>query len=99
MASEAKLAKKATEFAKLGLKVNQETPIDRNIEHLISFMGGSSMKYATSTELDQMGYDIKAFESNISIPGTNRHQIKVGAFMLEWVMQENNLLTFKVTRI
>lgn len=98
MASEAKLAEKATELAKLGLKVNPETPIDRNIEHLKSFMGSSSMKYATSTELDQMGYDITAFESKISIQGTNRHQIKVGAFMLEWVKQENNLLTFKITR-
>ena len=98
MASEAKLPEKATELAKLGLKVNPETPIDRNIEHLKSLMGSTSMKYVTSTELDQMGFDIMAFESKISIPDRNRYQIKVGDFTLEWFKQENNLLTFKITR-
>ena len=99
MTSEAKLAEKASELAKLGMKVNPETPLDKNIEHLKGFMGNNSMKYVTNVELDQMGYDITAFESKIHIVGTNRYQIKVGVFVLEWIKQENNLLTFKINRI
>jgi hypothetical protein len=99
MASEAKLAEKASELAKLGMKVNPETPIDRNIGHLKAYMGNSSMKYITNLELDQMGYDITAFESKIHIVNTNRYQTKIGDFVFEWIKHENNLLTFKITRI
>ena len=98
MASEAKLAEKATELAKLGLKVNPERPaeINRNSIHVI--MGGEIQKLVNSQVLDQIGFDINHFDMRTPIPGTNNYLVHIGEYTLEWIGQEGTLLTFKITK-
>jgi hypothetical protein len=99
MVSESKLVERIRDYANLSIYLNAESPIEKNKQHLKALMGNRSIMYVTDVEFEQIGYNIDLFESKISIDGTNRHKIKIGNYLIEWMSEENNLQTFKIIKI
>jgi hypothetical protein len=98
LVSEKKLADKVTELSKTGMIVYPDSQINKNIEILKTIMGNCIVRHVTCIELDQLGFEISVYESRISSFGSHKCQIKIGDFILEWINQENNVLTFKISR-
>jgi hypothetical protein len=98
MLNEKRLAERVTELAKAGMKVYQDTALDRNKKALSEIMGSEWQKTVDSTLLDSVGYDITHFDFKSPINGTNKFLIHVGDYTLEWVGQEGTVLTFKITK-
>ena len=98
MLNEKRLAERVTELAKAGMKVYQDTQLDKNKEALSKIMGSDWQKTVDSTLLDNVGYEITHFDSKMPINGTNKFLIHVGNFTLEWIGQEGTVLTFKITK-
>ena len=98
MMSEKRLAERVTELARAGMKVYQDTALDRNKKVLSEIMGSDWQKTLDSSLLDNAGYEITHFDSKTPINGTNKFLIHVGDFTLEWIGQEGTVLTFKITK-
>jgi hypothetical protein len=96
--NEKRLAERVTELAKAGMKVYQDTALDRNRRVLSEIMGSEWQKTVDSTLLDSMSYEITHFDTKTAINGTNKFLIHVGDYTLEWVGQEGTVLTFKITK-
>jgi len=98
MLNEKRLAERVTELAKAGMKVYQDTALDKNKQALSEIMGSEWQKTVDSTLLDNIGYEITHFDSKAPINGTNKFLIHVGDYTLEWIGQEGTVLTFKITK-
>lgn len=98
MLNEKRLAERVTELAKAGMKVYQDTALDRNKQALFQIMGSDWQKTVDSTLLDNAGYEVTHFDSKTPIIGTNKFLIHIGNYTLEWIGQEGTVLTFKITK-
>jgi hypothetical protein len=98
MLNEKRLAEQVKELAKTGMKVCQETQLEKNKQALLIIMGSNGQKMVDSNLLDGVGFDITHFDSKIAVYGTNKFLIHVGDYTLEWVGQEGAVLTFKITK-
>jgi len=87
LVSEKKLADKVSELARAGMKVNDDSPIEKNKQALKIIMGADWEKTIDSRVLDNAGYDISQFDSRSAINGTNSFLIHVGDYTLEWIGQ------------
>ena len=96
LVNEKRLADQVTELAKSGMKVNAETPVEKNKQALKMIMGTDWEKTVDSNLLDSVGYDITQFDSKSEINGTNGFLIHIGNYTLEWIGQNESLLTFKI---
>ncbi len=98
MLNEKRLAEHAEKLAKAGMQVYADDQLEKNKKALSEIMGSDRQKTVDSTRLDNIGYDISHFDSKTPISGTNKFLIHVGDYILEWIKQEGNILTFKITK-
>ena len=98
MLSEKRLADRVTELAKTGMKVNQNTALDKNKQGFEIMMGSDGQKIVNSSLLDNFDFDINYFDYRTPINGTNKFLIHIGEFTLEWIGEDGTNLIFKITR-
>ena len=98
MLNEKRLAERVAELAKIGMKVYQNNQLDLNKQGLSEIMGAVWQKTIDSKLLDCVGYDITHFDYKTQIYGTDKFLIHIGDFTLEWIGQDETILTFKISR-
>jgi hypothetical protein len=98
MLNEKRLAEHAEKLAKAGMQVYANDQLEKNKQALSEIMGSDRQKAVDSMSLDSVGYDISHFDSKTPISGTNKFLIHVGDYTLEWIKQEETLLTFKISK-
>lgn len=93
-----KLAERVIELDRVGMKVNEDSILDINIQILHRVMGNEYEKKVSSDILEHMGYQLPFCTSRVEIENTGGYLIVVGNFTLEWIGKNESILIFKIKK-
>jgi hypothetical protein len=99
MMTEKKLAEAAEKLHKAGINVySDQDPIEKNIGILAEQLGPYGQTTVISTALDSKGYSMQHYTARVSKNGSNDFVLVVGPYALDWIGQNGDILTFKITK-
>ena len=99
MMSEKKLAEAAEKLHKAGINVySDQHPIEKNIAILAEQLGSYGQTTVASNILKSKGYIIQHYNARVARNGTNDFVLVVGPYSLDWIGQNGDILTFKITK-
>ena len=99
MLSEKKLAEAAEKLHKAGINVySDQHPIEKNITILAEQLGSYGQTTVASNILESKGYLMQHYNVRVSKNGSSDFILVVGPYSLDWIGQNGDILTFKITK-